>query len=35
MLEVCGLTLNNEKIILAKPGFYNESGIAVQLLATL
>ncbi len=32
--EVCGLTLNNEKIILAKPmTFMNESGIAVQLLA--
>lgn len=32
--EICGLTLNNEKIILAKPmTFMNESGIAVQLLA--
>lgn len=31
--EVSGLTLNNEKIILAKPmTFMNESGIAVQLL---
>jgi PTH1 family peptidyl-tRNA hydrolase len=32
--EVCDLTLNNEKIILAKPmTFMNESGIAVGLLA--
>ncbi len=32
--QVSGLTLNNEKIILAKPmTFMNNSGIAVQLLA--
>jgi len=31
--EVCGLTLNNEKIILAKPmTFMNNSGEAVQLI---
>ena len=32
--EICGLTLNNEKIILAKPmTFMNNSGEAIQLIA--
>ena len=32
--EICGATINNQKIILAKPmTFMNESGIAVQLLS--
>ncbi|KKQ27160.1 MAG: Peptidyl-tRNA hydrolase [Candidatus Magasanikbacteria bacterium GW2011_GWC2_37_14] len=32
--EICGLTLNNEKIVLTKPlTFMNNSGEAVQLIA--
>lgn len=32
--EICGATINNQKIVLVKPmTFMNESGIAVQLLS--
>ena len=32
--EICGVTINNQKIVLAKPmTFMNDSGMAVQLLS--